>query len=103
MRQLLQTLQRIEDKLDRLLKFEIVFAKEMLHMSDQINAALAQLAADFDKETNDIAAKMDGLTAALAAASTPVDPAIMASLQAVSARLKSLGADASQPIPAAVA
>lgn len=101
---LLTTLQRIENKLDRLLKFELTFAKEMLIMSDQINAALAKLASDFDAETNAVAAKLDALAAALAtsvASQTPVNPAVMAQLQAVSDRLKALGSDPAQPIPPA--
>ncbi len=98
---LTEILKRLEDKIDRVLKIELALAREMIIMSDQINAALAKLAADFDAETNAVAAKLDALAAALASAASPVDPAVMAQLQAVSDRLKALGADPAAPIPAA--
>ncbi len=70
------------------------------------NQALLDLAAALDAETNDVAARLDHLSAQLASAlsngQAPKAETI-AALQGISDRLKSLGADPAAPIPAPVA
>jgi hypothetical protein len=80
-------------------KLEDIFAQlkqlgvKIMSVSDQIK----KLAADFDAETNAVAARIDAILAKLAEGT--VDPADVAALEAVSARLKTLGEDPSNPIP----
>lgn len=64
-----------------------------MSVSDQVK----QLAADFDAETTAVAKRIDDLIAKLA---NSVDPADVAALQAISDRLKVLGTDPNDPIPA---
>jgi hypothetical protein len=69
----------------------------IMSVADQVK----KLAADFDAETNAVAARIDAILAKLAEGT--VDPADVAALEAVSARLKTLGEDPSNPIPPPVA
>lgn len=62
-------------------------------MNDQIQ----KLIGDFNDETNAIAAKIDALN--LAAGLTPT-PEQISALQGISDRLKQLGSDPSNPVPA---
>ncbi len=74
-------------------------------MSDT-NVELLALVAALDAETNAVSARLDkdasDLAAALANGQAPL-PSTLASLQAISDRLKSLGANPAAPIPAPVA
>lgn len=63
---------------------------------------LEDLTKALDAETNAVAARIDTLLASLAAAvaaGQAPKPETLAALEAVSARLKSLGADPAAPIP----
>ncbi len=72
--------------------------------------SIKQLVADLDKETNDVAAKVDAQAAAIAGLAAQVAAggsvtqadldAISDGLTPISARLKALGADTADPIPA---
>lgn len=59
-------------------------------MNDQLNAKLAQLAAVLSADIDLVAAKLDDLKAQLAASADPVDPAVLAALQAASDKLDAL-------------
>ena len=64
-------------------------------------SALEDLVTALDAETNTLSAKMDKLVAELAAANGQAPkPETLAALQAISDRLKVLGADPAAPIPA---
>ena len=66
-------------------------------------AQLEDLVSALDAETNAVAAKLDHLSAELAAAvaaGQAPKPETLAALAAVSDRLKSLGADPAAPLPA---
>jgi hypothetical protein len=83
---------RLERKIDRILELQ-----------ETTNMTLEQLAQDLDTETNAIAAKMDKLSADLAAAKAAGQapaPETIAALEGISARLKALGSDPAAPIPA---
>ena len=82
-----------QEKLDRILAHIRQLGVSMASVSEQVK----QLAADFDTETNAVAARIDAILAKLAEGT--VDPADVAALQAVSDRLKILGQDSSNPIP----
>lgn len=75
------------------------------HLTDgeaRIMGALEDITNAIDAETNTIAATIDKLRADLAAAQAkgdPPSPETLAHLQAISDRLKLLGADPSNPIP----
>lgn len=62
-----------------------------------MNQQIADLTAAFNDETNVLAAKLDAL---IAGGADDVTPEQIAGLQAISDRLKALGADPAQPIPA---
>lgn len=78
---------------------------ELFETLEKIMGQLEDLATAFDTETTAVAAQIDKLhaelNAAIAANQAP-DPATLAKLQAVSDRLKALGADPANPIPAPV-
>lgn len=77
----------------------------ILERTGKIMGQLEDLAMQFDTETTAIATRLDTLNAELAAAKAagaPPDPATLAKLQAVSDRLKALGSDPTNPIPAPV-
>lgn len=65
-------------------------------------SALDDLTTALDQETTAIATRIDALTAELAAAGQAPTAAQLASLSAISDRLKSLGVDPAAPIPAPV-
>lgn len=77
-----------------------------LNLREKIMSALDDLTTAIDQETNAVAARIDKLTgelaAAVAAGQAPT-AAQIAALQAVSDRLKTLGADPAAPIPPAPA
>jgi septal ring factor EnvC (AmiA/AmiB activator) len=82
---------RIETKLDR-----------VLELQERTMNQIDQLIADFDAETTAVAAQLDAIRAELAASKNDaVTPAQLTALDAISARLKALGADPAQPIPPA--
>ena len=84
---------RLEAKLDRLLVLQ-----------EQTEMTLEELVTAMDAETNAVAAKMDKLSADLAAAHAAGQapkPETIAALSAISDRLKALGADPATPIPPA--
>jgi hypothetical protein len=68
--------------------------KEVRHM----DARITKLIEDFDAETTAIAAKIDALIAQGGSANADE---IVAGLQPISDRLKALGSDVNNPIPAA--
>lgn len=87
--------ERVEAKVDRLLRLTLTGM-------EGITMTLESLVADLDAETNAVAAKLDKLSADLAAAvaaGQAPKPETLAALQAVSDRLKVLGSDPSAPIP----
>lgn len=77
----------VEQKLDLILER----LKTMPTLDDIITS--------FDTETNVISARLDKLMAELTAAGQAPTPTQLAQLQAISDRLKALGADPANPIP----
>jgi hypothetical protein len=75
----------------------------VLRQNETIIMLLEDLVTALDAETNAVAARLDklqaDLAAALAAGQAP-KPETLAALQAVSDRLKSLGQDPANPVPA---
>lgn len=97
-------------KLDSILALLHASGRRETHMAKDI-ASIKGLVADIDTETNAVAAKVDAQTAAIQvlkdqiAAGTPVTQADLDSLSdaltPISDRLKLIGADPADPIPAA--
>ena len=89
-------------------KLDLILAQGETLMADV--TSIKQLVVDLDTETNDVAAKVDAQTAAIAdlkaqiAEGIPVTQedlnAISDGLTPISARLKALGANPTDPIPA---
>jgi cell shape-determining protein MreC len=83
-----------------LVSLAILFNTEvLLRIFRRIEMKVDDLIAAFDKETTDIAARVDALVASIKANGQTLTADQEAKATAISARLESIGADPADPIP----